>query len=279
MCLLLFFSSHILCAQAPQRFTYQAVIRNASNGVLANQPVRLRISVLYNSGYGDSAVYVETHIATTTINGQVNLEVGGGTVVSGSLSGIYWTSGAYFIKTEVDPSGGSNYTLVSTSRLQSVPYAMYSVNSGNGVRNGTVKNQLLYWNGNSWDMINPGANGQVLTLCDGVLTWTTGGQCPGFIDSLNCRSATVMGTLTQGVSVNGVSVIIPYFRGNGGYHNGQSVSSTGVSGLIASLPAGIFANGSGNITYTISGTPSSAGTANFSILIGGRSCNLSLTVN
>lgn len=101
----------------------------------------------------------------------------------------------------------------------------------------------------------------------------------GLISSLNCVSATVNGTLTEGSPASGVSSEIPYTGGNGGLHNGQSVTSTGITGLTATLSAGSFASGAGNLTYTITGTPSASGTANFALNIGGQSCSLNLTVS
>jgi hypothetical protein len=101
----------------------------------------------------------------------------------------------------------------------------------------------------------------------------------GSITALNCGSATHNGTLTSGVSASSVSSSVPYTGGNGGTHNGQSVSSTGVTGLTATLAAGTFASGAGSLTYTITGTPSSSGTANFALNIGGQTCILSRTVN
>ncbi|MFN5629972.1 MAG: hypothetical protein ACK48W_11880, partial [Bacteroidota bacterium] len=151
--------------------------------------------------------------------------------------------------------------------------------AGNGYSNGTSTNQMMYWNGTSWVTLNPGSNGQTLTICNGSLTWTTGGQCPGIITSLSCATATNSGTLTSGTAASGVSSSVPYTGGNGGTHNGQTVTSTGVIGLTATLAAGTFANGVGSLTYTISGTPSASGTASFALNIGGQSCNLNLTVN
>ena len=100
----------------------------------------------------------------------------------------------------------------------------------------------------------------------------------GSITALNCASATNNGTLTEGTSASGVSSVVPYTGGNGGAHNGQTVTSTGVIGLTATLSAGIFANGAGSLTYYITGTPSSSGTANFALNIGGQNCNLNLNV-
>ena len=101
----------------------------------------------------------------------------------------------------------------------------------------------------------------------------------GSITALTCASATNNGTLTAGVAASGVNSVVPYTGGNGGLHNGQTVTSTGVTGLTASLTAGTFASGAGNLTYTITGTPSASGTASFALNIGGKTCTLTRTVN
>ena len=77
-----------------------------------------------------SAVYEETHTTTSNANGLVTLEIGGGTVVSGTMATINWANGPYFIKTETDPSGGTNYTITGISQLLSTPYALYAKTSG-----------------------------------------------------------------------------------------------------------------------------------------------------
>ena len=100
----------------------------------------------------------------------------------------------------------------------------------------------------------------------------------GRLDSLQCGSAIYPNRLEANQPVSEATALIPYMGGNGGAHNGQTVASTGVTGLTASLYAGVFASGSGQLLYTISGTPSTEGTASFAISIGGRSCTLQLTV-
>ncbi len=242
-------------AQAPQKMSYQAVIRDASNALIANQTVGIQVSILQGSASG-TAVYVETQSAATNTNGLVSIEIGGGTLVSGSFSTINWANGPFFIKTETDPAGGTNYAITGTTELLSVPYALFS---SNGIPVG-------------------GASGQVLTNCNGIATWTTGGICPGSITSLSCGSASNMGTLTAGTPASGVSSSIPYTGGNGGTYNGQTVTSAGVTGLSATFVAGTFATGSGALTYAITGTPGAAGTASFTLNIGGQTCTLSLPV-
>ncbi|MES2812019.1 MAG: hypothetical protein V4670_06075 [Bacteroidota bacterium] len=118
-----------MLAQAPQKMSYQAVIRNAGNALVANATVGMRISVLQGTANG-TAVYVETQNASTNANGLVTLEIGAGTVVSGTFASISWGTNAYFIKTETDPTGGTNYTIVGTSQFLSVPYALFAANSG-----------------------------------------------------------------------------------------------------------------------------------------------------
>jgi uncharacterized protein (TIGR02145 family) len=100
----------------------------------------------------------------------------------------------------------------------------------------------------------------------------------GYIGSINCGIATSTGTLTVGTAANGVSSTVPYTAGNGGTHNGQTVNSTGVTGLTATLTPGNFTTGVGTLVYTITGTPNSSGTASFSLNIGGQTCTLTRTV-
>jgi hypothetical protein len=85
--------------------------------------------------------------------------------------------------------------------------------------------------------------------------------------------------LTVGVSASLVGVEVPYIGGNGSVFSGYSVVSTGVNGLTATLPAGNYATGSGNLSFVITGTPTRAGTASFAISIGGQSCTLKIPVS
>lgn len=111
--------------QTPEKMSYQAVVRNNSGILQANQAVRIKISILQGSAMG-SAVFVETHTTTTNANGLATIEIGGGTLVSGNLSSIDWSASTYFIKTETDPSGGTNYSVTGTSQILSVPYALHA---------------------------------------------------------------------------------------------------------------------------------------------------------
>ncbi len=275
-----------LCAQAPQKMSYQAVIRGANNALVIDKPVGVRISILQGSETG-STVYTETHTPTTNANGLASLSIGIGKNPSSDFSKIDWSKGPYFVKTETDVEDGTNYQLTSVSELLSVPYALYA---GNGIKRISansdtifLSNDKFYVNKSSTNIGNSsiptgGGQGQVLTNCDGVPTWTTGGICPGKIASLNCAGVFVNGLLNNGAIASNVSFVITYSGGNGGAYLEQSISSTGVIGLTANLQVGTFATGNGSLTFSVSGTPTSVGNALFSLNIGGQVCSVSILV-
>ena len=119
-------------SQAPQKMSYQAVIRNTNNTLVTSKVIGMRISILKGSSVG-TEVYAETQTSTiaTNANGLVSIEIGTGTPVTGTFVGIKWAEGPYFIKTETDPTGGTNYTIVGTSELLSIPYALHAKTAEN----------------------------------------------------------------------------------------------------------------------------------------------------
>ncbi|MDP4826066.1 MAG: hypothetical protein NWR73_00150 [Flavobacteriales bacterium] len=408
-------------AQAPEKMSYQAVVRDGNNVLVTSSPVGMQINILQGSANGTS-VYEETQTLTTNANGLVSAEIGAGTVTSGDFSSIDWANGPYFVKTEIDPTGGTNYTISGTTELLSVPYALYAANSGsstpgpqgiagadgedgadgngiasttangdgtvtfvytdgstftttaltgpqgdqgpmgpagpqgiqgiqgiqgpigetgpqgpagmdgngivstsdNGdgtitftfddgstftttdltgpqgpqgdqgpigptgpqgpqgpagtVNSGSAVGDMLFWDGSTWVELPIGQQQQILTVCGGIPTWTIGGICPAIVTSFDCGNASNTGGLSQGIAASGVTSTINYSGGNGGAFADQNIASTGVVGLTATLAAGSINEGAGSLTFDITGTPTSSGTANFMLDFGGQSCTLSLTV-
>jgi uncharacterized protein (TIGR02145 family) len=127
--LLVLFLAFNSFAQSPQKFSYQTVVRNSGGQLLANQQVGIKITVLQGSETG-IVVYSERHTPITNVNGLASLQIGGGSVLNGNFANINWAQGPYFISTETDPNGGTNYTIVSTQQLLSVPYALYAETAG-----------------------------------------------------------------------------------------------------------------------------------------------------
>lgn len=113
-------------AQAPLRFSYQAIIRDGDNALVASTTIGMQISIMKRSSMGDMIpVYVETQTTTTNVNGLVTIEIGlyGDVAI---IDMIDWSDGPYFLKTETDPTGGTNYTIIGTSQFLSVPYALHA---------------------------------------------------------------------------------------------------------------------------------------------------------
>lgn len=126
--ILAFFLFVTVSAQAPQKLSYQSVVRNAAGKLIQNTGVGIRISILQGSASG-SAVYTETHSAVTNVNGLVSLEIGAGATM-GNFASINWALGPYSLKSETDPSGGSNYSITGVSELLSVPYSLNALSVG-----------------------------------------------------------------------------------------------------------------------------------------------------
>jgi len=138
----LLLSIALICsAQVPQKFNYQAVVRNAQHTLLSNQDVGFRMSILKGSANG-SPVYVETHTVTTNGVGLADLVIGNGSVASGEFEEIAWGGTDMFLKVEVDPTGGASYEQMGTSQLISVPYALYSGNISSPTRKFTIQEEM-----------------------------------------------------------------------------------------------------------------------------------------
>jgi len=116
--------------QAPEGFQYQAVVRDVGNIILNNQSVGMQMTIQQGS-IGGTTVYQETFAPTTNDYGLVNLEIGTGTTTD-DFTTIDWANGPYFIETAIDITGGTSYSVMGTSQLMSVPYALYAKTSGNG---------------------------------------------------------------------------------------------------------------------------------------------------
>jgi uncharacterized protein (TIGR02145 family) len=193
--------------------------------------------------------------------------VNSGTLVAGvSASGV---------GSSVSYSGGNGGVyagqVVGSTGVTGLTASLSGGTFGNG--NGTLEFTITgtpSGNGTASFALNVG--GRTCTLTRAVI------QNSGTISNLACSSATNTGTLTQGTAASGASFSVPYSGGNGGSHSGQSVGSTGIVGLTATLSAGSFTGSTGSLTYTITGTPSGSGTASFALNIGGRTCTLTRTV-
>ncbi len=255
---MLAFISINIYAQKTQSFSYQAIIRGSNNELIVNKTIGMKVSLLQGSENGN-LVYVENHNITSNVNGLISIAIGGGIVSIGIFTEIDWSKGPFFLKTETDLSGGTNFTITTTNQLLSVPFSNYS---NNGLPYG-------------------GSEGQVITICNGKPTWTTGGICPGQVESLECQNTIHIGDIHSGQPnlIDEVYSIIYYKGGNGGVLNSQSISSTGVLGLTGNIETGNINNGDGSFIIRINGIAASEGIAYFSIKLGKFTCVLQRNVS
>ncbi len=127
-------------AQSPKAFKYQTVVRNSNGYIIQNHAVAFKISILQGSATG-TVVYSETQSKLTNDFGLVNMEIGNGIIVAGSMNTINWASGPFFVKTELDTNNGTSYITMGISELLSVPYALYAEKVGS---NGFTESDPVY---------------------------------------------------------------------------------------------------------------------------------------
>jgi len=99
------------------------------------------------------------------------------------------------------------------------------------------------------------------------------------VGSFDASSIVHTGSLQASLLANGVSSSINYSGASGGSYESQTVNSTGVEGLTATLSSGTLVLGfQGTLIITVIGTPSSSGNATFEFIIGGKSFLIVRTV-
>ncbi len=198
----IFLPAASLFGQVPQGLNYQAVARNSSGVILSNQTIGLRFTI--TKGNGGSVLYQETFSTSTNQFGLVTLTIGKGTPVSGTFSSIDWASVTPWLKVEMDQSGGTAYTTMGESPLQSVPYALFAASGDPGpegaqgiqgengepgpqgdqgptgpqgppglLSNGNASGNTPYWNGSAWiinnsNIYNNGSNVGIGTSSPGA---------------------------------------------------------------------------------------------------------------
>jgi len=148
----------VVYAQTPENFSYQGIVRDNSNMPVGDREVNVKILIKQGSPNG-SSVYEELHSTQTNTNGLISLQIGSGNKIQGDFSKIDWAHGPFFIESQTDPTGGSNYSLSGISPMLSVPYALHakSAQEFNGtIQAAQIENISAYINGENsvfygWD--------------------------------------------------------------------------------------------------------------------------------
>jgi len=205
-------------AQAPEKMSYQAVVRDANSSLISNQTVGMQISILQGSVSGD-ATYVETQIPETNANGLISLEIGSGAVLLGDFSTIDWSDGPYFIKTETDPEGGTNYSISGVSQLMSVPYAIHA-KTAETITGGIMESdpEFMSWDKSSGIMISESQISDLTHIVD-TDTQLSESQVDGFVANNGYLTSEVDGSVTNEIELptGGVNGQVLKTDGSGNY--------------------------------------------------------------
>lgn len=180
--LLILASFTTLFAQVPEGISYQAVARDASGAILANQNLDV-IFEIRETGPSGTVIYDETHAVTTNDFGLFTATIGTGTVGSGTFNAIAWGGDDHFLRVLVDL--GSGPVNMGTTQLLSVPYSMMAkaaekatnmtVGELTDVNVGSPTNgQVLKWNGSEWIASTDDAGSSPWTTTGTDISYTAG---------------------------------------------------------------------------------------------------------
>jgi len=276
----LLFAGISVWAQAPNQFNYQGVARSAAGLPLATTSISLRLTIFDGSSTG-TMVYQETHVGITTNTfGLYNVGIGSGTVTSGSWAGINWSTGNKYLQVELDPTGGSSYTVLGNNELLSAPYAMYANNAGTATTatsattattattiTGTVPMGGDVTGTNAAATVT-GIQGRPVSATAPVsgqgLIWSGTQWAPaavsgsGTVTSVTAGSGLSGGTITSSGTISMPGVGTP---GTYGSSTSIPVITTDAQGRVSGVTtATITAGGSGTVTSVTAGTGLSGGT-------------------
>ena len=302
--------SFIASAQAPLKMNYQAVARSASGDPITNQNITLRLSILGGSVSG-SPQYVESHAVTTNQFGLFSVQLGTGVILGGNLGLIAWSSNQYFLRVEMDATGGSSFVALGTpTQLVSVPYALEAQHAASaetvtgsvivaGDIMGTTSNatvtrlqnkpistinpilgQVLKWNGTEWQAANDqDLDNQQLSIMGNTLSLSNGGSVilPIYSDT---QTLTISGN--QLSIANGNTVTLPstgptYTAGSGISLSGNTITNNGDLSNTneiqsISISGNLISLSNGGGSITL---PPNSGTDNQTLSLSGASLSIS----
>ncbi len=237
-----------------QKIVAQTIMNiHRNNGAVTQIAVSEIDSITYTINNPGSPAILTTHpISNITLNSAVsggNITSDGGTFIT--YRGVVW-----------DTLPNPNGDVFATSEGQGTGSYSSSIN-------GLIPGKTYYVRAYAINSAGFSYGNQIVfnTLAEGV------------INSLDCTGYSINGSLISYTPTSNVTLTIPYSGGNGGHLFDQLITSTGVTGLDATLLTDSLSLGAGMLSYSISGTPNSLGIATFSINIGGQNCILNIPVN
>lgn len=178
MLITLFASQNTADAQIPQQFNYQSIVRDLSGNILPNHTLGIQFTILSGSATGTN-VYSERHVVTSQNSGLITLTIGSGTVINGTMTGIDWSLGTFYLSISVDYNNTGAFTALGVTPLLTVPYAMYAQKAGtlDGADGLPIANpqkgDIVYFDGTKWKALHIGTKRQQLVVIDDLPVWET----------------------------------------------------------------------------------------------------------
>lgn len=233
--------------QVPYGFNYQAVARDASGEIIANQQVSILIRILQGTADGET-VFEELFVPETNEFGLINLVIGTGSNLYGDFENISWADGPFFFQVQMDPEGGSNYIEMGTTQFLSVPYALHTKTSedafsGNYEDLENLPNldemivfedpqpgDMLFYSANGWESIPLGEEGFVLMIEEGIPQW---------VDPIDYTVTDIDGNVYTWIEVGGVKWLAQNLRVTH-YSNGDPIPLVIESSAWSDLDTGAY---------------------------------------
>jgi hypothetical protein len=208
----------------PQKFNYQGIARLPNGNPITNTQILVKFSLIADDPQG-SADYVEWHETTTNAFGLFTVQIGGGTVITGTTIGALSWGNTRYVKIDLDADGnanGVNYMDMGVTQLVSVPYAISA---------DVAYDLTLPYSGSADNGIDPVFD--VTTTALGVVGGT----------AIQGNSMAAAGTGVRGEDANdvdpGIGVAGYSISGTGGYFssiNGASLATGGAVGIATLSP-------------------------------------------
>lgn len=205
--ILFLFLSLSVFSQTPEKMSYQAVLRASDYSLVSDSNVSLKVLIRQDSPDGP-VIFEETHQTTTNANGLVSLEIGSGSADIGSFSDIAWESGTYYVETQTDVTGGSNYSIIGVSQLLSVPYALHAKSADTITGSVTVARALVIDFTESRSVLSSDIHNTIACTRDAIYTLSTNFTAMAIGDTINLEAhngATLTVQADSGVTLNYVA--------------------------------------------------------------------------
>ncbi len=270
----------------------QGVLRDSQSRLMRSKNLNIRMGI-FSSITGGQPIYDEIHQTQTSPTGTYALSLGKGIALSGLFSNIQWASSPLFLETSLDTGNGNVWQILSRQELLAVPTSHYSYFSERTkVREVLLDSltQVLSPRQDKGEQIFniSSASTSVPALCLGLYYWSgfrwvrildENGPCSSFQTfALKCNSNSVNGSLFAGQSPSGVFISLPYKNGNSTTIQSATFSSSGVSGLSASLATTQLNADTGTLYLNISGNTAGSGLAQFRVQINFETCVINVPV-